>query len=120
MNTLILPSAYNAICKAMILSKVNVIMLDESVETFEFDPRSGSGGDLLAMVCQRLVLYEMDYFGFTIEESTVVRPPGKKGMDHVQSGRLPDEGTKIVWIWYFSTFSVNVAEEDGIMWDVRC
>ena len=52
----------------MIFSKVNVVMLDESVETFEFNPREALGADLLSMVAARLSLYEMDYFGFTVEE----------------------------------------------------
>ncbi len=53
----------------MIFSKVNVILLDESVETFEFNPRTATGADLLAMVSERLSLYEQDYFGFAVEEA---------------------------------------------------
>ena len=59
-------------------SKVNVILLDESVETFEFAPRSTSGLDLMAAVCRHLELREPDYFGLVVEEGAVKagRPRG--------------------------------------------
>ena len=50
--------------------KGNVILLDdESVETFEFDPRSTTGLGLMGLVCRHLQLRrEADYFGLAVEE----------------------------------------------------
>ena len=55
----------------MTSSKVNVILLDddESVETFEFDPRATTGLGLTGLVCRHLELRrEADYFGLAVEE----------------------------------------------------
>ena len=55
----------------MTSSKVNVILLDddESVETFEFEPRSTIGLGLMSIVCRHLQLRrEADYFGLVVEE----------------------------------------------------
>ena len=52
-------------------SKVNVILLDESVETFEFEPRSTRGRDLMAAVCRHLELREPDYFGLVVEDDGI-------------------------------------------------
>ena len=53
----------------MTTSKVNVILLDESVETFEFEPRSTTGLGLMGIVCRHLQLRrEADYFGLVVEE----------------------------------------------------
>ena len=53
----------------MTSSKVNVILLDRSVETFEFEPRSTTGLGLMGIVCRHLQLRrEADYFGLVVEE----------------------------------------------------
>ena len=51
-------------------SKVNVVLLDGSVETFEFDPRSSTGLGLMGLVCRHLGLprAEADYFGLAVAE----------------------------------------------------
>ena len=58
-------------------SKVNVILLDGSVETFEFDPRSSTGLALMGLVCRHLGLprAEADYFGLAV---AVVTAEGDK------------------------------------------
>ena len=53
----------------MTSSRVNVILLDKSVETFEFEPRSTTGLGLMGIVCRHLRLRrEADYFGLVVEE----------------------------------------------------
>ena len=49
-------------------SKVNVILLDGSVETFEFEPRSSTGAALTGLVCRHAGLPrgESDYFGLAV------------------------------------------------------
>ena len=68
-------------------SKVNVILLDESVETFEFAPRSTSGLDLMAAVCRHLELREPDYFGLVVEEGAV------------KAGRPREHGSRLCPVW---------------------
>ena len=52
-------------------SKVNVILLDGSVETFEFEPRSSTGAALTGLVCRHAGLPrgEADYFGLAVAEA---------------------------------------------------
>ena len=52
-------------------SKVNVILLDGSVETFEFDPRSTTGAALMGLVCRHAGLprAEADYFGLAVADA---------------------------------------------------
>ena len=53
------------------LSKVNVILPDGSVETFEFEPRSSTGAALMGLVCRHAGLprAEADYFGLAVADA---------------------------------------------------